>query len=213
MYLYVLNISSDLAKNAFIPHLELGYCFFPVQHCPILILWQLESRNEAFIQDNRKEMKRGEVYNKRSSPLHWCWHSWSPAWLRVFWWNLLIFHSWRPNTYLPDLGLPPLPLLAAAHRGSWTGCSKLLVEENGRATENWQKWCLLVTSDDNWFDCEVQAMVEEGEGDEERMKVDANVVNAIIDKIWRKKPRMGDLVTKTPTLEGSLWPAAVSSCS
>ena len=29
-------------------------------------------------------------------------------------------------------------------------------------------------------------MVEEGEGDEERMKVDANVVDAIIDKIWNK---------------------------
>ena len=30
---------------------------------------------------------------------------------------------------------------------------------------------------------EVQAMVEEGERDEVGMKVDANVVNAIIDKI------------------------------
>ena len=44
----------------------------------------------------------------------------------------------------------------------------------------------MVTSDDNWFDCEVQALVEEGEGDEVGMKVDANVMNAIIDRIWKK---------------------------
>ena len=57
----------------------------------------------------------------------------------------------RPNTYLPDLGLPPThpPITSAPQE-----LDRELVEETGKIDKS-ENGSLLVTSNDKCFDCEV----------------------------------------------------------